>query len=121
MGLRGINYGWFCVAGGVCVHLCIGCLYLWGNITVAVTSYIRRFEPNTTFNDTLYVFAAILGVEGITLLLGGYVEQRFGAKVAILVGGGLVGIGTLFSMFAKSLAALSATFGIMFGFGNTNL
>lgn len=30
--------GWRCVAGGVCVHLVLGSLYCWGNITMGKSS-----------------------------------------------------------------------------------
>ena len=29
-----LDSGWRCVIGGVCVHLVLGSLYCWGNITM---------------------------------------------------------------------------------------
>jgi hypothetical protein len=48
------------VVGGFLIHIVLGTLYLWGNITTAVTSYIRRYENTVTYNQTLSVFASAL-------------------------------------------------------------
>jgi hypothetical protein len=48
------------VIGGFLIHVVLGTLYLWGNITTAVTSYIRRYENTVTYNQTLSVFASAL-------------------------------------------------------------
>jgi len=49
---------------GVLIHLCLGTLYLWGNITVSVTSYLRQYDASITYNDTILVYAMALGFQG---------------------------------------------------------
>ena len=56
--------------GGFLIHLSLGTLYLWSNITIAVTSYLRSFDSTITYDDTLLVYASSLGTQGIFMLAG---------------------------------------------------
>ena len=109
--------GWLCVCGGVSVHLVLGCLYLWGNITTAVTSHLRIYDDSITYQDTLLVFATALGVQGCTMLLGGLVERRYGARTTVLAGGYTLTLGTFLSATATSLTEILFYDGVMFGVG----
>jgi MFS family permease len=105
------------LAAGVLIHLCLGSLYLWGNITVAVTSYIRQFEPSVTYNDSILVYAMAIGFQGIFMLIGGISERKFGLKPTILVGGSMLSAGVFLSSFAQSLFAIIVLYGFMFSVG----
>ena len=109
--------GWLCVCGGVSIHLVLGCLYLWGNITTAVTSHLRIYDDSITYQDTLLVFATALGVQGCTMLLGGLVERRYGARTTVLAGGYTLTLGTFLSATATSLTEILFYDGVMFGVG----
>jgi len=111
------NRGWLCVFGGVLIHLVLGTLYIWGNITNAVTSYIRIYEPGVTYNDSLMVYATALAFQGATMFLGGVIERKIGARKTCLIGGYVLVLGTLLSATAKSLGALIVTDGVLFGIG----
>jgi glucose uptake protein GlcU len=58
------------ILGGTLVHLVIGTIYVWGNITTAVTAHLRSFDSSITYSQTLVVYATAIGVQGFTLLLG---------------------------------------------------
>ena len=111
------NRGWLCVFGGVVIHLVLGTLYIWGNITNAVTSYIRIYEPGVTYNESLMVYATALAFQGATMFLGGVIERKIGAQKTCLIGGYVLVLGTLLSATAKSLGALIVTDGFLFGIG----
>lgn len=64
-----IGKGWRTVLGGFIIHLVLGTLYIWGNITNVVTSYLRRFDDSITYNDTLTVYATALGFQGSVFLI----------------------------------------------------
>ena len=67
--------GWSCVIGGFAIHLVLGTLYIWANITSAVTSYLRRYDPSVTYlrydSDSLSIYSASLAAQGATMFLGG--------------------------------------------------
>ena len=62
-------HGWKTTIGGFCIHLVLGTLYLWGNVTFYVTPYLRKFSPEVTYNNTLIVYAIAIGVQGPLPLL----------------------------------------------------
>jgi hypothetical protein len=63
--------GIMCVCGGFLVHLVLGTLYCWGNITTYVTARLRLFDPSVTYDHTILVFAVCLGCQGVTMLFAG--------------------------------------------------
>lgn len=112
-----LTKAWLSVLGGFSVHLVLGTLYIWANITSAVTGYLRRFDPSLTYNDTILVYASALGTQGMTMFLGGLIEKRIGAPLTVLVGGFSVVLGTFLSSFCTTLSGFVFTYGIMFGIG----
>ena len=109
--------GWLNVVGGFLIHLVLGTLYLWGNITIYVTAYMRKFAPATTYNDTLMVYATAIGVQGAFMTIGGIIESRIGPKYCCLLGGYILVTGILLASTATSLFELIAYNGVFFGMG----
>lgn len=110
-------HGWKSVLGGFFIHLVLGTLYLWGNITEAVTAHLRKYDSSITYNDTLLVYACALAGQGSFMVIGGLIEAKIGARNCCLVGGSVLIAGTLLSSVATSLNTLLLTDGIMFGIG----
>ena len=110
-------HGWKSVVGGFLIHLVLGTLYLWGNITEAVTAHLRKYDSTVTYNDTLLVYACSLAGQGSFMVIGGLIEAKIGARKCCLIGGSILVAGTLLSSVATSLNALLLTNGIMFGVG----
>ena len=109
--------GVLCVIGGFLVHLVLGTLYCWGNLTTYVTARLRLFDASITYDRTLLVFATCLGCQGCTMLAAGVVESRIGAKYTCLLGGYVLTAGVLLSSEAKSLFSLVLFNGAFFGMG----
>ena len=110
-------HGWKSVVGGFLIHLVLGTLYLWGNITEAVTAHLRKYDNTVTYNDTLLVYACSLAGQGSFMVIGGLIEAKIGARRCCLIGGSILVAGTLLSSLATTLNALLLTNGIMFGVG----
>ena len=110
-------HGWKSVLGGFLIHLVLGTLYLWGNITEAVTAHLRKYDSSITYNDTLLVYACSLAGQGSFMVAGGLIEARIGARNCCRVGGTILIVGVLLSSVATTLNALLLTNGIMFGSG----
>jgi len=109
--------GWLTVSGGFLIHIVLGSLYCWANLTSAITSRIRRFHSDVTYNDTLIIFAAALAAQGLTIFYGGFLGQRIGTPLTCLIGGYILVIGTYLSSLVTSLDYMILTDGILFGFG----
>ena len=99
------------------MHLVLGTLYCWGNLTTYVTARLRLFDASITYDRTLLVFATCLGCQGCTMLAAGVVENRIGAKYTCLLGGYVLTAGVLLSSEAKSLFSLVLFNGAFFGMG----
>jgi len=105
------------ILGGFCVHCVIGSIYDWGNITTSVTSYLRTFDSSVTYNHTLVVYAVAIGVQGLTILLGGILDSKIGTRLTVTVGGSFLILGTFLSSYAQSVTQLLFSYGIIFGIG----
>ena len=110
-------HGWKTTVGGFCIHTVLGTLYLWGNVTIYVTAYLRKFEKEVTYNDTLIVYAIAIGVQGSFMTIGGIIESRLGARCCCLIGGYILVLGIFLSSLVNSLSQLIMTNGVLFGMG----
>jgi len=114
---RRINPAWRTALGGFMVHMVLGTVYLWGNITPIVTSYLRKFDSSLTYTDTIFVYITALMFNGISMLCSGYVEKLVGTRACVLIGGYMVAVAALLASYASSLHFLLLTQGILFGTG----
>jgi MFS family permease len=112
-----LNRGWKTVIGGFLIHLVLGTLYCWANITSAVTSYIRQYEPTLTYNDTILVYAAALAAQGCTMMIGGIISQRIGSRYCCVLGACVIISGTFLASFSSSYVQILFCQGILLGIG----
>jgi hypothetical protein len=52
-----------------------------------VTSYVRKYEPDTTYDETMAVYAGALVAQASTMWTGGLIEKRIGPRLTLLLGG----------------------------------
>lgn len=112
-----IHPAWLTAAGGFCIHMVFGTLYLWGNITPIVTSHLRKFEPDLTYNESVFVYIACLGSNGIFMLFSSYVQMKVGSRWCVLIGGYTVALAAFLASFSESLWSMILSEGILFGIG----
>jgi OFA family oxalate/formate antiporter-like MFS transporter len=105
------------VFGGFIIHLVLGSLYIWANITDAVTSYLRIYQPTLTYSDTLVVFAVSLAGQGLSMFAGGLLSGYIGCQYTCLIGGYIIVLGTFLSGACTTLPALALSDGLLFGAG----
>ena len=117
IGLGKINPAWSNVVSGFAVQIVLGSLYLWGNITPITTSYLRKYDPSLTYNDTLFVYIVALAFNGIFVMFSGYFQTTFGPRLCVLVGGYIICFAALCASYCTSLAGFILTQGAMFGAG----
>lgn len=109
---------WLSVFGGFIIHLSLGTLYLWANITSAVTSYLKSYDSSITYDDTITIYASILAAQGSMMLLGGIMAQHHGTRRTCALGSTLIVVGHLLASFVTTLPALLVCHGIMMGLGS---
>lgn len=109
--------GWTTVCGGFLIQMVLGSVYIWANITSAVTSYLRQFQPDLTYNETIIIFAGALAGHGSTMALGGVISQRIGPKLGCFLGSSVLISGTLLAAFSTSFVEMFLCEGLMLGIG----
>ncbi len=103
---------WFVLIGSLLINLCIGCGYAW-----SVFSGPLRQHFNWDPSQAAMVFTIANGVSPIVMITGGKIQDKFGPRWVVLVGGVLLGGGLFLSGFITSLTGIILTYGIMLGFG----
>eukprot|EP00929_Paragymnodinium_shiwhaense_P037992 TRINITY_DN20145_c0_g1_i1.p1 TRINITY_DN20145_c0_g1~~TRINITY_DN20145_c0_g1_i1.p1 ORF type:complete len:443 (+),score=50.55 TRINITY_DN20145_c0_g1_i1:80-1408(+) len=107
------------VCGAALVHLTLGTLYCWGNLTVYVTSYMREMgQTGIVYGMTSWVLALAISCQSLFMLLGGLLEKRFGARFPATLGSLTLTSMVLISSFTcRSLFLFCCTYGMGFGMG----
>ncbi|RYY89810.1 hypothetical protein EON63_00040 [archaeon] len=117
MSYMGINEGWLTVIGAISIHLAIGTLYLWVNLTSMVTSYLKQHNEVLTYNDTIAVYAVEILIVGFFMLLAKTVTDKLGLKLTCAFAGLMQVAGSLGSSYCTSLPALIFCYGVLQGAG----
>ena len=66
--------GYLSLLGGFVYHLIMGCVYLFGAVSIYLASYYHQFNPSTT-TRLLMMFLPIRGILALFLMpLGAYLN-----------------------------------------------
>lgn len=107
---------WFTLAASCIVTLCIGSVYAWSAFAAPMSVYLSSFTGGETPNLAI-IFTVVSAVGPITMISGGYINDRLGPKLVLLAGGLLFGGGMFAASYVRSVAALVLTFGLGCGLG----
>ena len=79
--------GVLAVVGGACYHFCIGSMYLWGAMSMYVTSYLYRgCGDESASSQLLMCFLPVRsGLMLFLLPLGAYMEKRWGPEPGVII------------------------------------
>ncbi|KAL8595959.1 hypothetical protein ACOMHN_018271 [Nucella lapillus] len=109
------------IIGGVLIHLTLGTLYTFGNLSPYLTSYIRQHSSpsDLTYAESVWIYALAGMGQGMTMYIGGVLERRLGTRLSVLIGGWFQSLGIMLTYFTikHSFAATVFTYGLMFGSG----
>lgn len=113
MGPRPFFYGWV-VLGAAALITCVGMGTLF-----SLGVFLKPIEDSTGWSRTGISSVALLNwvFMGIGSFAWGALSDRFGTRVVVLGGGGLLGLGLVLSSQAASLGVLQVTFGALVGLG----
>lgn len=99
------------VLGAIClVALCAGSQYAWSVFAAPMGQHLGVANLSIVFTVTN-------SVGPITMISGGFINDRFGPRPILLAGGLLFGAGMIGSGFAGSVAALTVCYGLGVGLG----
>jgi len=107
---------WLVLPASCFVTLCIGSLYAWSVFAAPMAEYLSRITGEEIKSLSI-VFTVANAVGPITMISGGFINDKFGPKWTILAGGILFGAGMIGSGFASSVAMLIVTYGLLVGLG----
>lgn len=109
---------WAILTASCLINLCIGSLYAWSVFAAPMAEYLNsRSGGSLTAGSLAIVFTVANSVGPVTLISGGYVNDRLGPKWVIFAGGLLFGAGMLVSGMAQGVSTLMIGYGLGCGLG----
>lgn len=107
---------WIILAASCLINLCIGSLYAWSVFTTPMVQHLTATTGNK-ITGLAIIFTVANAIGPVTMISGGFINDKMGPKWAIFVGGLLFGIGMTASGFAESVGFLMLSYGIGVGLG----
>lgn len=118
---RSVNYDqkrWIILLAGCFINLCLGSIYAWSVFSAAMAEHLSATQGLAlTGGDLAIVYTIANAVGPITMISGGWFNDRFGPRLVILVGGIMWGLGMFLSGFATGVGTLVVTYGLIGGLG----
>ncbi|KAA3680361.1 uncharacterized protein DEA37_0000230 [Paragonimus westermani] len=115
-----VFYGILAVIGGIMIHFTFGHFYTIANMVTYIMGYtIDRVQPNVNEKLAIWLSALALGVQGISMPLGGMAAQKLGYRVVVGASCLLVSGGVLLTYITvqKSFIGVIITYSLMKGAG----
>lgn len=107
---------WIILAASCLINLCIGSLYAWSVFATPMAAYLTSVTGNEVAGLAI-IFTIANAVGPITMISGGFINDKIGPKWVIFIGGIFFGLGMIASGFAKSVGMLLLTYGLGVGLG----
>ncbi|MBQ9987039.1 MAG: hypothetical protein IJP28_01545 [Erysipelotrichales bacterium] len=105
---------WLVLGASCLINLCIGSLYAWSVFATPMAKYLTEVT-GSEITSLAIIFTIANSVGPITMISGGFFNDKLGPKWVILVGGILFGAGMIASGFASSTTMLIITDGLGVG------
>ncbi len=109
---------WIILTAACLINLCLGSIYAWSVFASSMTDYFNNtLQLNVTAADLAIVYTVANAVGPVTMISGGWFNDRLGPKKVIAIGGILFGGGMILSGFATSIPFLLVSYGLISGLG----
>jgi len=109
---------WIVLAACCLVNLCLGSVYAWSVFSAALVEHFgQNLGINVTAGDLAIVYTMGTSISPVTMITGGWINDKFGPKKVILVGSLMYGLSLFLSGFATSITYLILTYGVIGGLG----
>ena len=107
---------WKVLIASCFVIFCNGSLYAWSAFAGPMANYLSQCTGGE-ITSLAIVFTMANAVGPVTMIGGGYINDKLGPKGVLLAGGLLFGAGMIGSGFAKSVGMLIASYSLGVGLG----
>lgn len=107
---------WIILSASCLINLCIGSLYAWSVFATPMAQYLSKVTGEE-ITSLAIIFTIANSVGPITMISGGFFNDKLGPKWVILVGGILFGAGMIASGYVTSTMMLFVTYGLGVGLG----
>lgn len=111
---------WIVLIASCLINLCIGSLYAWSVFSSPMAEFFNQVNPGAkimTAGDLAIIFTVANSIGPVTLISGGFFNDKFGPKWVIFAGGILFGIGMIVSGMATGMGTLLVGYGLGCGLG----
>lgn len=109
---------WGILAACCLINLCLGSIYTWSVFASPMAEHLSRLTGKVlTSGDLAIVYTVANSVGPITMISGGWFNDRFGPRKVILTGGLMFSVGMFLSGFAASVGHMIITYGLLAGLG----
>ena len=89
------------------INLCLGSIYAWSVFATPMAEHLTKFAHHMlTTGDLAIVYTIANAVGPITMISGGFFNDKFGPKAVIFTGGLMFGLGLIASGFVHSVGML---------------
>ena len=100
--------GILALVGGFALHLTLGTLYCFGNMSTYMTSYLRKHVNNDlTYSDLIWIPTLSTMSQGLFMTLSGHLEERVGVRYTVLIGSSIMTAGVYLTSFAIRCVCLN--------------
>lgn len=104
---------WWVLIASCLINLCIGSLYTWSVFSAPMAAYLSELTGTAlTAGDLAIVFTVANSVGPITLISGGFFNDRMGPRWVIFLGGIMFGGGMFLCGLAGGVSMLILGFGL---------
>lgn len=106
---------WYLLAIACVINLCTGSIYAWSVFAGPKAAQLSQLLGHVvTAGDLSLAFSLANGLVPIPMVLGGFINDRAGPRVQIVLGGLLVAIGLWWAGTSESLFTLCISYGLIF-------
>ncbi|CAH8492452.1 unnamed protein product [Dicrocoelium dendriticum] len=113
-------FGILAIIGGVLIHFTFGHFYTIANMVPYIMGYIKaRVQPDVRDELVIWLSALALGVQGISMPLGGFLAKKIGFRIVVAISCLLESGSVLLTYVTiqKSFAGVMITYSLMKGAG----
>ena len=110
---------WIVLIASCVANLCIGAIYAWSVFAGPMAEHLNALNGTAkTAADLAIVFSIANGDAFITMIAGGYLDEKIGSKWVIFIGVAVFGLGFVVSGLARNVFMLILGFSILCGLAN---
>ena len=109
---------WLILTASCLINLCIGSLYAWSVFSAPMAEFFNSVNGTSlTAADLAIVFTLANSIGPVTLISGGFINDKLGPRWVVFAGGLMFGLGMIISSLAKGVPVLLVGYGLFCGLG----